>query len=184
MNDIFLRRCQSVGSICKRNQKDDNYTNLSICRLRLLNSSSSWDFCWMQSTHIENGSGGIFYLVPLSFIWSNFHFLLSGPTFTFLYLVPYSLFWSYFHFLLFGPSFTFFYPLSLLYILLRQSFPPFTFYWHCLCCSKFTFSVVLLSTVSSFVYHLNLSKNSCQITLFPLLAHMCPSYPFPVFAFA
>ena len=144
----------------------------------------------MQSTHIENGSGGIFYLVPLSFIWSNFHFLLSGPTFTFLYLVPYSLFWSYFHFLLFGPSFTFFYPLSLLYILLRQFFP--------LSLSIGTTSVApnslfqlfyfLLShsvhTVSSFVYHLNLSKNSCQITLFPLLAHMCPSAPFPVFAFA
>ena len=118
-----------------------------------------------------------FYLVPLSLF-------LSGPTFTFLYLVPYSLFWSSFHFLLFGLTFNFFYPLSLLYILLRQFFPPFTFYWHYLCCSKFTFSVVLLSTVSSFVYHLNLSKNSCQITLFPLLAHMCPSSPFPVFAFA
>ena len=113
MNDIFLRRCQSVGSICKRNQKDDNCTNLSICRLLLLNSSSSWDFCWMQSTHIENGSGGIFYLVPLSFIWSNFHFPLSGPTFTFFYRVPLSLSFilSLFHF--FGPIFTCFYLVSL-----------------------------------------------------------------------
>ena len=56
--------------------------NLSICRLLLLTSSSSWDFCWMQSTHIENGSGGIFY------------HLFKCPTFTFLFGL------LYFHFLL------------------------------------------------------------------------------------
>ena len=42
--------------------------NLSIWRLLLLNSSSSWDFCWMQSTHNENDSAGILSL-SLSLFW-------------------------------------------------------------------------------------------------------------------
>ena len=58
-------------------EKYINCKNLSICRLLLLSSSSSWDFCWMQSTHIENGSGGILY-----------HFF-KCPTFTFVYNVYY-----------------------------------------------------------------------------------------------
>ena len=62
------------GSLNPVNPKYINRKNLSICRLLLLNSSSSWDFCWMQSTHIENGSGGIFY-----------HFF-KCPTFTFVYV--------------------------------------------------------------------------------------------------
>ena len=63
-----------MGRILKSCQSKIYRKNLSICRLLLLSSSSSWDFCWMQSTHIENGSGGIFY-----------HFF-KCPTFTFVYV--------------------------------------------------------------------------------------------------
>ena len=42
--------------------------HLSIWRLLLLNSSSSWDFCWMQSTQNENDSAGILSL-SLSLFW-------------------------------------------------------------------------------------------------------------------
>ena len=72
------------------------FKNLSICRLLLLSSSSSWDFCWMQSKHIENDSGGIFYLLSSpSFL--HFHFLLSVPQF--LYVQFLLLVLQFFHFL-------------------------------------------------------------------------------------
>ena len=59
------------------NSENVDAQNLSIWRLLLLNSSSSWDFCWMQSTHNENDSAGILSL-SLSLFWffcvTHFHF--------------------------------------------------------------------------------------------------------------
>ena len=70
-------------------KEDSFFKNLSICRLLLLSSSSSWDFCWMQSKHIENDSGGIFifYLLLSFFTFTFFYHFLTPSTFNYLFLV-------------------------------------------------------------------------------------------------